>query len=247
MRTSVALVTSTRNARAAAPAAAATSSAPSKLMSATMTCAPSATNFLTMPAPNPDPPPVTMATLSGSLMVLLPQSWLDRHGLQHREPVQRLEALLAAVARVLDAAERQLDAAAGAVVVDEHLAALQPARHAQRPAAVARPYAGHQAIGRAVGDGQRLGLVVEGDHRLHRAEDLFLRQRCAGSRRPRSVGAHVAAAGGQTAPAASPARRCAGRCRARAPGSRRRSPAGAPRSPARRRGRRAPGPTRSAR
>src|SRR6059058_2222466 len=48
---------------------------------------------------------------------------VDGDRLQRREAVQRLEALLAAVARVLDAAERQLDAAAGAVVVDEHLAA----------------------------------------------------------------------------------------------------------------------------
>ena len=48
---------------------------------------------------------------------------LDGHRLQRREAVQRLEALLAPVARGLDAAEGQLDAAAGAVVVDEHLAA----------------------------------------------------------------------------------------------------------------------------
>ena len=38
------------------------------------------------------------------------------------EAVERLEALLAAVAGVADAAEGQLDAAAGAVVVDEDLA-----------------------------------------------------------------------------------------------------------------------------
>ena len=88
---------------------------------------------------------------------------LDGHRLQRREAVQRLEALLAAVARVLDAAEGQLDAAARAVVVDEDLAALELARHAQRAAAVARPHAGHQAVGRAVGQGRGLFLAVEGE------------------------------------------------------------------------------------
>src|SRR6185295_15485332 len=75
---------------------------------------------------------------------------LDRHRLERREAVQRLEALLAAVARALDAAEWQLDASAGPVVVDEHLAAAQAPRHAQGPAAVARPDAGHQPVGRAI-------------------------------------------------------------------------------------------------
>src|SRR5512147_2488881 len=59
--------------------------------------------------------------------------------LQRREAVERLEALLAAVARRFHAAERQLDAAAGAVVVDENLAAADRARHPQLPPAVARP------------------------------------------------------------------------------------------------------------
>ena len=47
-------------------------------------------------------------------------------GLQAGEAVERLEALLAAVAGVADAAERQLDAAAGAVVVEEDLPGAQP-------------------------------------------------------------------------------------------------------------------------
>ena len=68
------------------------------------------------------------------------------------KPIQRLEALLAAVARRLDAAERQLDAAAGAVVVDEHLAASQRARQRSCRAAVARPDAGDQAVVGAVGE-----------------------------------------------------------------------------------------------
>ena len=72
-RTSVALLTSTRSARARAPSAAAVSSALSRSRSAISTCAPSATNLAQMPAPKPDAPPVTMATLFFSLMgCLLP-------------------------------------------------------------------------------------------------------------------------------------------------------------------------------
>src|SRR5437762_12183021 len=100
---------------------------------------------------------------------------MNRHRLQRREPIERLEPLFAAVARALDAAERQLDAAAGAVVVDEHLAALQRVRHAHLAAAVACPYTRDKAVRRAVSDADRLGLAVEGDHHLHRAEDLLLR------------------------------------------------------------------------
>ena len=48
---------------------------------------------------------------------------LDRHGLQPREAVKRLETLFASVARLAAAAEGQFDAAAGAVIVDEALAA----------------------------------------------------------------------------------------------------------------------------
>src|SRR5664279_2927574 len=99
---------------------------------------------------------------------------MDRDRLQRREAVERLEPLLAAVAGVLDAAERQLDAAAGAVVVDEYLAALQRPRHAQGAAAVLRPHAGDEAVLRAVGDADGVGLPVEGDQHLHRTEDLLL-------------------------------------------------------------------------
>jgi hypothetical protein len=104
------------------------------------------------------------------------------------EAVQRLEALLAPVARVLDAAEGQLDAAAGAVVVDEHLAAVQLARHAQLAAAVAGPHAGHQAVGGAVGDRQGLGLAVERDHTCTGPKISSCARRCAGRHGATSVG-----------------------------------------------------------
>ena len=35
-------------------------------------------------------------------------------------------------------------------------------------------------MGGAVGDGQRVGLAIEGEHHLHRAEDLLLRQPVVG-------------------------------------------------------------------
>jgi cytochrome c553 len=99
----------------------------------------------------------------------------DRDGLDGGEALQPLEGLLAAVARVLHAAEGQFDAAAGAVVVDEDLAGVDAVRHTQRAAAVARPDRGGQAVGRAVGQRRGFVLAVEGEGRQHRAEDLVLR------------------------------------------------------------------------
>src|SRR3954468_5800080 len=76
-------------------------------------------------------------------------------GLRGREFVQRLEALLAAVAGALDAAEGQLDAAAGAEAVDEDLAAAHGAGDPHRAPGVAGPDAGDEAVGRAVGEPDR--------------------------------------------------------------------------------------------
>jgi len=73
----------------------------------------------------------------------------------------------------------------------------KPYSEPQRAAAVTRPHAGHQAEGGAVGDLQRLGLVVERDHRLHWPEDLFLRDAVAGVHVGHQRGRHVAALGRQ--------------------------------------------------
>ena len=54
----------------------------------------------------------------------------DGDGLQRSEAIQRLESLFTAVAAGLDAAERQFNPAAGAVIVDEDLAGAHRARHA---------------------------------------------------------------------------------------------------------------------
>src|SRR5450755_1211178 len=66
--TSAAFETSTFRLRASAPSAAATRSPPAASQSAINTRAPSATNFAAMPAPKPEPPPVTIAILPSSLM-----------------------------------------------------------------------------------------------------------------------------------------------------------------------------------
>src|SRR5215470_881971 len=84
------------------------------------------------------------------------------------------------MARALDAAEGELDAAARPVIVDEDLARADGAGEAQLPPAIARPDPGDEAIGRAVGDADCLGFVIEGDDDLDRAEDLLLREAMIG-------------------------------------------------------------------
>src|SRR6185503_1433730 len=94
--------------------------------------------------------------------VVIPSPMKQRHGLQCRETVERFKTLFPSVARALDAAEGQLDAAAGAVIVDEDLAGGNGAREAQLAAAVASPDAADEAIRGAVGDRDRLLLAGEG-------------------------------------------------------------------------------------
>src|SRR5262245_59344252 len=89
---------------------------------------------------------------------------------------ERLEALLAPMARALDAAEGQLDAAAGAEIVDEDLARFERAGEAQLAPAIPRPDAGDEPVGRAVGDGDRLLLLAKADRAKDGTEDLLLRQ-----------------------------------------------------------------------
>src|SRR5262245_6129373 len=103
-------------------------------------------------------------------------SVLEHDGLEHGEAVQRFEALLAAVTRMPNAAERQLDAAARAVAVDEHLAAADRTRHPELPAAIARPDARDEPERRAVRDEDRLRLIAERHCRQHRSEHLLARK-----------------------------------------------------------------------
>src|SRR5215217_8524169 len=99
---------------------------------------------------------------------------IDRNGLGRCKAVEGFKALFAAMARTLDAAERQLDSAAGTVVVDEDLSRLNGARQAKLPPAVAGPDSTDKAKGRAVRQIDRLLLAVEGHHDLNRPEDLLL-------------------------------------------------------------------------
>ena len=62
----------------------------------------------------------------------------------------------------------------GVVAVGPDPAGLDRATHAVGDVAVAAPDAGAQAVERVVGDLERLGLVLEGGHGQHRAEDLLL-------------------------------------------------------------------------
>ena len=99
--------------------------------------------------------------------------------------------------RQLDASKRQFDAAARAVVVNEHLPAAQSVRQAQGAAAVTRPHARHQAVGRAVGQGQGFGLVIESHYHLHRTEDFLLRQAVLRRHARQQRGRHPATAARQ--------------------------------------------------
>src|SRR5260370_37770908 len=101
----------------------------------------------------------------------------DRHRLQRAEMEQRLEALLAAVAGALDPAEGQLDAAAGAEIVDEDLARFERLGEAQLASAILRPHPGDETRLCADGGAERLGLVGEAHGAEDAAEDLLLRQR----------------------------------------------------------------------
>src|SRR5690242_9208458 len=139
------------------------------LMSFTITFAPSAAKRRAIPSPNPDAAPVTIAILPSRR----PLAMLQDDRLQGGESVQRLEALLAAVAGMLDAAERQFDPSARAVAVDEHLAAADGACDAELSSAVARPDAGDESVTRGIREPYRLGFVGEGHRHQYRAEDLL--------------------------------------------------------------------------
>src|SRR5260221_585056 len=79
---------------------------------------------------------------------------------------------LATDATLLYPAGRRLDAAE-IPAIDPDRAGLDPLRQPQGPPDVAGIDAGDQAVGEAVGDGQRLVLAIEVDRRADRAEDLL--------------------------------------------------------------------------
>ena len=110
-----------------------------------------------------------------------PRTVLELHRLDLQELFEAELAELAAVARLLVAAERREQVEAAAVDVD--LAGAQAARDALGALGIARPHAAGQPVDGVVGDAHRVVFVLVGDDRQHRAEDLLLRDG--------HVGAHV--------------------------------------------------------
>ena len=110
-------------------------------------------------------------------------------------PYSASKPFLAAVAGMLDAAERQLDAAARAVVVDEYLAALHRARHAQLAAAVARPHAGDQPEVGRIGEAHGVGFIGERHRGQHGAEHFVACQPMIGWHVAQQRRRHVESAG----------------------------------------------------
>ena len=87
------------------------------------------------------------------------------------------------MARLLVAAERRERVEGAAVDLD--LPGAHPPRDALGALRVGRPDAAGEAVDRVVGDPDRVVLVVVGDDRQHRAEDLLLGDRHVGARRRR--------------------------------------------------------------
>src|ERR1700676_2192742 len=95
---------------------------------------------------------------------------LDRYGLQVRVVQRPGDALLAPVATVFDTAEGGLDPA-GPVLVDVHLARLQPGGHAVSTCQVARPNSRCESIITVVGYRDGFSFAIEGDDREDRTEN----------------------------------------------------------------------------
>src|SRR3954467_4317959 len=118
---------------------------------------------------------------------------IDRNRLGRCKAVEGFKALLTAVARTLDAADRRFGSAAAAVVVDEDLSRVNGARQAELPPTVAGPDSADKAKGRTVRQIDRLLLAVEGHDDLDRPEDLLLHEAMAGrnvaDQRRRDIGA----------------------------------------------------------
>src|SRR6202034_887735 len=122
--------------------------------------------------------PLMAATLAGPRRAASAVPGRDR--LQCRETVQRLESLFAAVTRFAHASEWQLTAPARALIVEEHLARAQRLGEPHLPPPVGRPDTGNQTVAGPIGDRRGLGLVIEGNDDLDRAEDFLLSQAMAG-------------------------------------------------------------------
>src|SRR5262245_34749836 len=105
-----------------------------------------------MPSPKPDAAPVMIATLSFRRAMLSALTMIENNGLGGRHVVERLEALLPSVTGLLETAERQLDAAARTIAINEDLTGADAFGDAVLPAAVVRPDSSDEAKLRTVGE-----------------------------------------------------------------------------------------------
>src|SRR5262245_19409733 len=174
--TSAARETSARTKRAEPPSAAiadATRRPFSSFTSETTTRPPSCAKRIAIASPKPEPAPVTTTLFPWNLMSTSCE--LDGHAFQLRVVVKRLQSLLPAVAALLVAAERGLDAARHPLV-DVDLSRVEAGRDTVRARQVAGPDAGGEPVVGVVGDADRpLLLVVERNHAGDRAEELLAR------------------------------------------------------------------------
>src|SRR5262245_1901335 len=137
------------------------SSASETSRSATQTFAPSPVNTIAASRPMPPPAPVMTQTFPSSLPAMAALR-RDDDALHLRVTVARVHAQLAAEPRLLEPAERRLDAY-GRVRVDREHARVGPTRDAQRARSVAGPDRAREPVRRVVRDADRVGLVVELD------------------------------------------------------------------------------------
>ncbi len=80
------------------------------------------------------------------------------------------------MAGMAGSAKRQFDTAAGAVVVDEYLAGMQSSGESHLTSTIAAPDRGNQTEIGAVGNADRIFVIVKGDDHLHGAENFLLCQ-----------------------------------------------------------------------
>lgn len=103
----------------------------------------------------------------------------DGNGLEAGIALQALEAFFATMAGAPHPTEGQLDAACGAIVIDEHLTTADTLGQAQLTPSIAGPDAGTETEVGGIGEFQGLSLAFEGLHHQHWPEQLL-----AGHRMP---------------------------------------------------------------
>src|ERR1043166_6078381 len=147
-------------------------------------------------SPRPREPPVTSALrpfrLRRSRTFIRGLSSLELQRLVFEKLLQPIDPGLAAVARLLEAAERRVHVEGAAVHVD--LAPADAPRHALRARLVLRPHGSGEAVDRVVRDAHRVLLVAVGDDRQHGTENLFLRDGHVVAHFSEHRGTHIVAA-----------------------------------------------------